>query len=122
VIIYHGHNTLLSFAAEVGLPGTILFAVAWLAAAVRTMRCGWRQDGTGESVICFGLFLTLTGMAAFSLTDHVLFNIQVTAVFCSLLALAGSASTGSAEHAPRFWWKKKFAGIAGVLQKSAKSK
>ena len=122
VIIYHGHNTLLSFAAEVGLPGATLFAVAWFAAAVRVMRCGWRHDGIGESVLCFGLFLTLTGMAAFSLTDHVLFNIQVTAVFCSLLALAGSTSTGSSVQLEQFWLKKKFAGIAGFLQKSAKSK
>ena len=120
MIIYHGHNTLLSFAAEVGLPGAFLFAVAWLLASVRVLRCGWRHDGTGEAVLCFGLLLALTGMAAFSLTDHVLFNIQVTAVFCSLLALAGVASTGSAEQAERFWLKKKFTGIAGILQKSAK--
>ena len=111
---------MLSFAAEVGLPGAFLFAVAWLLASVRVLRCGWRHDGTGEAVLCFGLLLALTGMAAFSLTDHVLFNIQVTAVFCSLLALAGVASTGSAEQAERFWLKKKFTGIAGILQKSAK--
>ena len=120
VIIYHGHNTLLSFAAEVGLPGAILFAAAWLVAAIRVLRCGWRHDGTGEAVLCFGLLLALTGMAAFSLTDHVLFNIQVTAVFCSLLALAGVASTDSAEQTERPWLKKKFTGIAGILQKSAK--
>ena len=120
VIIYHGHNTLLSFAAEVGLPGAILFAAAWLVAAVRVLRCGWRHDGTGEAVLCFGLLLALTGMAAFSLTDHVLFNIQVTAVFCSLLALAGVASTDSPEQTERPWLKKKFTGIAGILQKSAK--
>ena len=121
VIIYHGHNTLLSFAAEVGLPGASLFAVAWFWATFRVLRFGWHHDGTGESVLCFGLFLALTGMAAFSLTDHVLFNIQVAAVFWSLLALAGNSADGAPGAGEKFWIKKKFAGLAGFLQKSAKS-
>lgn len=120
VIIYHGHNTLLSIAAEVGLPGMLLFAVAWVLATFKAMRLGWRQAPVGDKGLYFGLFLTMSALAAFSLTDHVLFNIQVAAVFWALLALIGNAPTGNPDVPQRFWLNKKFVGIAGIMQNLTK--
>lgn len=115
VIIYHGHNTLLSLAAEVGLPGTILFAVAWAVASLRSLRWGWQRGVLQDKGLYFGFFLAFVGMAAFSLTDHVLFNIQVTAVFWSMLAAMASANRPAASQTDRFWLNKKIRGLAGFF-------
>ena len=108
VIIYHGHNTLLSLAAEIGLPGMLVFAAVWTVAALRSFQIMQRRKPHGDGKgLLLGLLLALLGMAAFSLTDHVLFNIQVTAVFWVLLALSGSFSETGSDQVPRFWIFKK---------------
>ena len=86
VIIYHGHNTLLSLAAEIGIPGMLCFAILWGMSVVRALLAMKNAD-KGDKGLYFGIALALLGMAAFSLTDHVLFNIQVAAVFWALVAL-----------------------------------
>jgi putative inorganic carbon (HCO3(-)) transporter len=115
VIIYHGHNTLLSLAAEVGLPGTMLFAIAWAVVSLQSLRRGWQRCSLTDRGLCFGFFLAFSGMAAFSLTDHVLFNIQVTAVFWSMMGAVASANRQVAAQTDRFWLNKKFRGIAGFF-------
>lgn len=116
VIIYHGHNTLLSLAAEIGIPGMICFAMAWATAACRTLLAMHRTDRPKKGPY-LGLALALLGMAAFSLTDHVLFNIQVTAVFWVLLALASVApAERTASERQLAYFHKKFTGVAGVLR------
>ena len=116
VIIYHGHNTLLSLAAEIGIPGMLCFAVAWGMAAVRSLLAMHFADRPKKGAY-LGLARALSGMAAFSLTDHVLFNIQVTAVFWVLLALA-SAVPVRGKHAEQEmdYFYKKFAGLAGIFR------
>jgi putative inorganic carbon (HCO3(-)) transporter len=116
VIIYHGHNTLLSLAAEIGIPGMICFAMAWATAACRTLLAMHRTDRPKKGPY-LGLALALLGMAAFSLTDHVLFNIQVTAVFWVLLALASVAPVErTASERQLAYFHKKFTGVAGVFR------
>ena len=116
VIIYHGHNTLLSLAAEIGIPGMICFAMAWATAVLRTLVAMHRTDRPKKGPY-LGLALALLGMAAFSLTDHVLFNIQVTAVFWVLLALASVVPVGrTASERQLASFHKKFAGLAGVFR------
>ena len=89
VIIYHGHNTLLSLAAEIGIPGMLCFAILWGMSVVRALLAMKNAD-KGDKGLYFGIALALLGMAAFSLTDHVLFNIQVAAVFWALVALTAN--------------------------------
>ncbi len=96
VIIYHGHNTLLSLAAEVGIPGMLCFAIVWGMAVVRVLLAMKNADRFDKGFY-FGIVLALLGMAAFSLTDHVLFNIQVAAVFWVLVALTANLPIRSAE-------------------------
>jgi putative inorganic carbon (hco3(-)) transporter len=124
VIIYHGHNTLLSLAAEIGIPGMLCFAVSWAMAAVRVlvaMKNACRRD----KGFYLGIALALLGMAAFSLTDHVLFNIQVASVFWILLAIAASLPTKDVGLGSLFWVNKNFSGVAGFFgshEKSGKNK
>ena len=93
VIIYHAHNTLLSLAAEIGIPGMLCFAVVWGMAVVRSF-LAMKNAGRSTKGLYLGMVLALSGMAAFSLTDHVLFNIQVAAVFWVLVALSATLGAG----------------------------
>ena len=116
VIIYHGHNTLLSLAAEIGIPGMLCFAVAWGMATVRALLAMHFADRPKKGAY-LGLGLALSGMAAFSLTDHVLFNIQVTATFWVLLALASAVPVrGTRAENEMGYFYKKFVGLAGIFR------
>ena len=116
VIIYHGHNTLLSLAAEIGIPGMLCFAVAWGMATVRALLAMHFADRSRKGAY-LGMALALLGMAAFSLTDHVLFNIQVTAVFWVLLALASAVPVrGKRTETEMGYFYKKFVGLAGIFR------
>jgi putative inorganic carbon (HCO3(-)) transporter len=115
VIIYHAHNTLLSLAAETGIPGVLCFAAAWAMGALRALLI-MKHVPRAAKGFYLGIALALLGMAAFSLTDHVLFNIQVTAVFWALLALAVSLPAKGQYEGKHMWFYKKFCGVAGVLR------
>lgn len=114
VTIYHGHNTLLSLAAEIGIPGTLCFGVAWGMGTVRAL-LAMKYAQPAAKGLFLGLLLALSGMAAYSLTDHVLFNIQVTAVFWLLLALTAVMPVRRTRQRRRFWFGKKFRGLAGTF-------
>ena len=116
MIIYHGHNTLLSLAAEIGVPGMLSFAIAWGMATVRSLLAMHFADRPKKGAY-LGLALALSGMAAFSLTDHVLFNIQVTATFWILLALASAVPVrGKRTETEMGYFYKKFVGLAGIFR------
>lgn len=89
VIIYHGHNTLLSLAAEIGIAGMLFFAALWGLAVVRAWKAMQKAGRTSRGFY-LGWVLALLGTAAFSLTDHALFNEQVAAVFWVLVALTAA--------------------------------
>ena len=115
VIIYHGHNTLLSLAAEIGIPGALCFALAWGMSVVRSLKA-MKHSLRSSKGFNLGIALAISGMAAFSLTDHVLFNIQVTAIFWALLALTVSLPAIGPYARNRTWFYKKFRGLAGVFR------
>lgn len=121
VIIYHGHNTLLSVAAEIGIPGMLCFAVAWGTGIVRALIALKNADRKQKGFF-LGLALALLGMAAFSLTDHVLFNIQVASVFWILLALVAALPIRRTTQMKRVWVCKKFRGLAGFFGSRENSK
>ena len=92
----------------------LLFAVAWGIICLRSLRRGWRGVSTDRGLY-FGFFLAFGGMAAFSLTDHVLFNIQVTAVFWSIMAAVAVSERALTTNKTRVWLRKKFRGLAGFF-------
>ena len=87
VIMYHCHNLFLNFAAELGIPGLILFVCAWLymlylaVNLVRKARFLWVQ------ACAAGYLLMSLGIAVGGLGDHVLFNVRMGVLFWLLNTL-----------------------------------
>ena len=113
-MIYHAHNSILNLAAEVGIPGMLCFLIACGLALAKMVR-QVRQSREQVLGLQFGVILAMTGLAAFSLTDHVLFNIQVAAVFWALLAVVASMPEKETDTPPTFWIRKKITGMAGFF-------
>ena len=114
VMIYHAHNSLLSLAAEIGIPGMLCFLSACTIAMARMVRQIKRnRDGKG---LQFGIVLSMAGLAVFSLTDHVLFNIQVMADFWAMLAMAACLPDVGEPAAEKYWICKKVRGWQDFLQ------
>ena len=105
VMIYHAHNTILSLAAEIGIPGMLCFVTACGTAAAKMLR--QLNTAAGNRGLPFGMLLSMAGLAIFSLTDHVLFNLQVMAVFWALLAVAACMPDNSRSSRPAYWLYKK---------------
>lgn len=119
VTIYHAHNTVLSMTAEIGIPGMLCFAVATGKAFWKMLQSVMQVKGKKNGVH-LGLVLAMSGIAAFSLSDHVLFNIQMMAIFWCLLAVIASLPESETATASQFWFCKKFVGLAGFFSLRAK--
>jgi O-antigen ligase len=87
VIMYHCHNLFLNVAAELGLPGLVLFLCAWVymlylaVKLVRKARFLWVQ------AFAAGYLLMSLGIAVGGLGDHVLFNVRMGVLFWLLNTL-----------------------------------
>jgi putative inorganic carbon (HCO3(-)) transporter len=114
VTIYHAHNTLLNLAAEVGIPGMLCFAIAWGMALWKMLQSVMKVKKRGKG-FRLGMLLAIAGLAAFSITDHVLFNMQMMAIFLGLLAVTASLPEDRSNKVPQFWLNKKFVGLAGIF-------
>lgn len=87
VIMYHCHNLFLNYAAELGIPGLVLFLLSWgvfirLAFLLyKRSRFIWIR-AFGE-----GYLLMSAGIAVGGLGDHVLFNVRMGSLFWLLNTL-----------------------------------
>lgn len=113
VMIYHAHNSVLSLAAEIGIPGTLCFLTA-CGLAAKILFHSFRAGKSGNG-LQFGLLLSMLGLAAFSLTDHVLFNVQVMADFWGLLAIVACMPESGNPEKFSYWVNKKIPGLAGFF-------
>ena len=109
--IYHAHNILLHYAAEIGVPGMLFFVWAWGLMAVRFYRLRL-LPAPDAKLISYASLTSLAGLAGFCLTDHLLFNSQMSMLFWVFLGLSGrmDQQTGGS-----VWLEKKFTGLAGYF-------
>lgn len=86
-VIFHAHNLYLHLAAETGIPGLLAF-VAFLYChaqlAVRLLRISCPPWVHG---LLIGLAAAILGFAVSGLTDHILFNIQISMLAWLMFAL-----------------------------------
>lgn len=85
--IFHAHNMYLNIAAEIGIPGLLLFLAIWyahvrLALTIVTISDNKWVNGTMLGVV--GAFVTI---AVSGFTDYILFNIQLAMLFWLLCGL-----------------------------------
>lgn len=87
VIMYHCHNLFLNVAAELGIPGLILFLCAWswllylAVKLVKKARFPWvKAFSAGYLLMCLGIIVGGIG-------DHVLFNVRMGVLFWLLNSL-----------------------------------
>lgn len=85
--IFHAHNMYLNIAAEIGIPGLIVFLLilcghirmAWL--LINTVNEGWPAG------LLLGLISALAGLAVSGFTDFIMFNVQMSMLFWLFNAL-----------------------------------
>lgn len=85
--MYHAHNTYLHLAAEIGVPGLLIF----LGIAYGHARLAWdtaaKSNNRWLSGLMLGIVTALAGLAINGFTDHVLYNIQLSMLFWLLNAI-----------------------------------
>ena len=87
VIMYHCHNLLLNFAAELGVQGAVLFVAAWIFFLV----LAWKLHKSGRflwmKAMGRGYLLMSLGIFVGGLGDHVFFNVRMGVLFWLLSTL-----------------------------------
>jgi putative inorganic carbon (HCO3(-)) transporter len=85
--IAHGHNVFLTYAAEMGLPCMVLFAIVIgmvLVMGARNVRAG---DIPGYGFLARGTYVGLFAIVTLSMFDHIFFDRSVGHAFYALLAI-----------------------------------
>jgi putative inorganic carbon (hco3(-)) transporter len=84
--IFHAHNMYLNIAAEIGIPGLVVFLtllIGHIRKALFVMRHHRNRWVTG---LMLGIVAALLGLAISGFTDYVMFNIQMSMLFWLLNA------------------------------------
>ena len=87
VIMYHCHNLFLNVAAELGLPGLILFLCAWFCMLYLAVKLVRKARFLWVQAFAAGYLLMSLGIAVGGLGDHVLFNVRMGVLFWLLNTL-----------------------------------
>lgn len=88
VTIYHAHNMYLNIAAELGIPGLVMFLLLLLTHFYFALRVLRRNDYAGKKAMAIGLSCVFIGIMVGGVTDHTLFNMELASIFWLLSALA----------------------------------
>lgn len=91
-IVCHAHNLYLNIAAEIGLPGLFTFLYLYLSFIRQAYKAYKQEPKSSIGGLMLGLTTAYTALAVMSLTDHVLFNIQLSMLFwllngCAVISL-----------------------------------
>lgn len=114
--IYHAHNTFLHYASEIGIPGMLFFAWAWIRMMVNFFQSRALMIGEGDGIFAGAAFKALVGLLAYCMADHIIFNTQVGMIFWMFLGCAGRMGEQTSSS---YWVKKKFGGLAGIFSQGS---
>ena len=101
--IFHAHNMYLHFAAEIGVPGLISFLMIWLLAGRLLLKLLELSTGRKLTGMVLGILAALVSLLVSGLTDHILFNIQLSMIFWMLMALTAALGFSAGFIHPRYW-------------------
>lgn len=87
-IVCHAHNLYLNLAAEIGLPGLFTFLYLYISFVRQAYKTYKQEPQSPIGGLMLGLTTAYMALAVMSLTDHVLFNIQLSMLFWLLNACA----------------------------------
>ncbi|MBQ6913370.1 MAG: O-antigen ligase family protein [Acidaminococcaceae bacterium] len=87
VIMYHCHNLFLNVAAELGIPGLILFLCAWFCMLYLAVKLARKARFLWARAFAAGYLLMSLGIAVGGIGDHVLFNVRMGVLFWLLNTL-----------------------------------
>jgi len=86
-IIYHAHNMYLHLAAEIGVPGLLVFLALMIGHARLALATAENAANRWVSGLMLGVLAAVIGLAVGGLTDYILFNPQMAMLFWLLNAL-----------------------------------
>ena len=86
-IMYHCHNLFLNVAAELGIPGLILFLCAWFSMLYLAVKLARKARFLWARAFAAGYLLMSLGVTIGGIGDHVLFNVRMGVLFWLLNAL-----------------------------------
>jgi O-antigen ligase len=87
VIMYHCHNLFLNVAAELGIPGLILFLCAWFYMLYLAVKLARKARFLWAKAFAAGYLLMSLGICVGGIGDHVLFNVRMGVLFWLLNTL-----------------------------------
>ena len=87
VIMYHSHNLFLNIAAELGLPGLVLFLCAWACLFYMAVKLVKKARFLWVKAFSAGYLLMCLGIIVGGIGDHVLFNVRLGVLFWLLNTL-----------------------------------
>ena len=87
VIMYHCHNLFLNVAAELGIPGLILFLCAWFCMLYLAVKLARKARFLWARAFAAGYLVMSLGITVGGIGDHVLFNVRMGVLFWLLNTL-----------------------------------
>jgi putative inorganic carbon (HCO3(-)) transporter len=85
--IFHAHNMYLHIAAEIGIPGLLVFLALLGGHAQKALNLAISVSDRWSAGLMLGVLAALVGIAVGGFTDYVLFNIQMSMLFWLLNAV-----------------------------------
>jgi putative inorganic carbon (HCO3(-)) transporter len=85
--IFHAHNMYLHIAAEIGIPGLLVFLTIMFGHLKTAREIAGRASNRWLAGLMLGIMAAFTGIAVSGFTDYILFNIQLSMLFWLMCAI-----------------------------------
>ena len=85
--IYHAHNMYLHLMAEIGIPAFLLFMAIIVKTVYMAVRVAKRSQDRWLAGMAMGVIAAIISLLVNGVTDHILFNIQLSMFFWMMVAV-----------------------------------